>query len=407
MSSAAPLPLEVALARMLAAAAPVPESESVALAQLAGRILAEPLAAPRDLPDADCSAMDGYAARHADLREGVSLRLVGAALAGGPAAGPVGPGECARITTGGRLPAGADTVVIQEDVAREDGAIRLTAAPPGPGANVRRAGEDLARGAPVLPAGRRIGAIEIGVIATLGLAEVRVRRRVRVALLASGDELRPPGATLAPGQIHESNRWMLAAMLDRLGAEVQDFGILPDRKPALRDAFHRAAAAADLVVSCGGASVGDADHTRAVLDELGQVHFWKVAIKPGKPFIYGRLGGALVCGLPGNPVSALVTFHQLAVPVIRRLQGAEDPAPLVLTAAAAVSIRRNRSRLELLRGRIESDGRGGLCAIPDRQQSSAAFAALARCNAFLLVPAGAGEIAAGESLQVLPFDELL
>jgi molybdopterin molybdotransferase len=407
VSDAAPLSLEIARARMLAAVAPVSGTELVALGQLAGRILAETLCAPRDLPDADCSAMDGYAVRHADLSQGASLRLVGAALAGSPAAVPVGPGQCARITTGGRLPAGADTVVIPEDVVREGDAVRLTAAPPRPGANVRRAGEDLARGAPVLPAGRRIGAIEIGTIAALGLAEARVFRRLRVALLASGDELRPPGATLAPGQIHDSNRQMLAAMLDRLGAEVRDFGILPDHRPVLRDAFRRAAAGADLVVSCGGASVGDADHTRAVLEELGRVDFWKVAIKPGKPFIYGRLGAALVCGLPGNPVSALVTFHQLAVPVIRRLQGADDPEPLVLTAAATAPLRRNRSRLELLRGRIESDGRGGLRAIPDPQQGSAAFAALSRCNAFLLVPAGTGEIAAGGPVQVLPFDELL
>jgi molybdopterin molybdotransferase len=395
--------------RMLDGLRPVAGVESVPLAGLAGRILAATLHAPRDFPGADCSAMDGYAVRHADLSQGVALRLVGTALAGSPAARPIGAGagECARITTGGQLPAGADTVVIQEEVERDGGFVRLTGAPPRRGANVRRAGEDLARGEPVLPAGRRIGAIEIGTIAALGLAEAGVRRRLRVALLASGDELRPPGATLAPGQIHDSNRHMLTAMLDRLGAEVRDFGILPDHRPALREAFRRAAEDADLVVSCGGASVGDADHTRAVLEELGQVDFWKVAIKPGKPFLYGRLDAALVCGLPGNPVSALVTFHQLAVPVIRRLQGADDPEPLVLTAIATAALRRNHSRLEFLRGRIESDGRGGLRATPDRQQGSAAFAALSRCNAFLLVPAGTGEIAAGEPVQVLPFDALL
>lgn len=392
---------------MLDGVRPVAGVESVPLAELADRILAETLCAPRDLPDADCSAMDGYAVRHADLGQGAVLRLVGTALAGSPAALPIGAGECARITTGGQLPEGADTVVIQEEVERDGGFVRLTGAPPRRGANVRRAGEDLARGAPVLPAGRRVGAIEIGLIAALGLAEMRVRRRLRVALLASGDELRPPGATLAPGQIHDSNRRMLAAMLDRLGAEVWDLGILPDRRPALRDAFRRAAAGADLVVSCGGASVGDADHTRAVLEELGRVDFWKVAIKPGKPFIYGRLGAALVCGLPGNPVSALVTFHQLAVPVIRRLQGADDPEPLVLTAATTAPLRRNRTRLEFVRGRIESDGAGGLVATADPQQSSAALGSLGRCNAFLLVDAGTGEIAAGTPVRVLPFDDLL
>jgi molybdopterin molybdotransferase len=404
--SAAPLSLVAARARMLAGIRPVAGVESVPLADLAGRILATPLRAPRDIPAADCSAMDGYAVRHPDLSPGRPLRLVAAALAGSPAAMPIGPGECVRITTGGQLPEGADTVVIQEDVERDGEFIRLIGAPPRRGANVRCAGEDMARGDPVLPAGRRLGAIEIGLIAALGLAEVRVRRRLRVALVASGDELRPPGEALAPGQIHDSNRYLLTAMLARLGAEVLDLGIVPDRPEALREAFRRAARDADLVVSCGGASVGDADHTRAVLEQLGEIAFWKVAIKPGKPFLYGRLGAALVCGLPGNPVSALVTFHQLAVPVIRRLQGAADPDPLLLSARITEPLRRNRSRLEFVRARVESDGAGGLIATPDRQQSSAAMGSLARCNAFLLVDAGAGQLAAGEPVSALLFDEL-
>jgi len=406
VSRVAPLSLAAAKARMLDGLHPVAGVESVPLAELAGRILAAALRAPRDIPGADCSAMDGYAVRHADLSTGRPLRLVASALAGSPAALPVGAGECARITTGGQLPGGADTVVIQEEVARDAELVRLTGAPPSPGANVRRAGEDMARGEPVLPAGRRLGAIEIGLIAALGLAEVRVRRRLRVALLASGDELRPPGAALAPGQIHDSNRYLLTAMLARLGAQVLDLGIVPDRPEALREAFRRAAEDADLVVSCGGASVGDADHTRAVLEELGELTFWKVAIKPGKPFLYGRLGAALVCGLPGNPVSALVTFHQLVVPVIRRLQGAADPEPPILNARTTVPLRRNRTRLEFVRARVESDGAGGLVATPDRQQSSAALGSLARCNAFLLVDAGADQIPAGEPVPALLFDAL-
>jgi len=402
----APLPLEEARARLRALATAVGETELVPLAQLADRVLAEPVRAVADLPAVDCSAMDGYALRHADLAPAVQLRVMGTALAGAPWAGAVGTGECVRITTGAALPAGADTVVIQEDVVRQGEVIALTAQAPKPGANVRRAGEDVAAGELLLPASRRLGAIEIGVLATLGLAQARVRRRVRVALFASGDELRPPGVALGPGQIHDSNRYVLSAMLARLGAEVRDLGILPDRPEALRAAF-RAAAAADLVVSCGGASVGEADYTLGVLRELGEVAFWKVAIKPGKPFICGRLGAAVACGLPGNPVSALVTFHQLVVPLIRRLQGADDPEPLRLTACTTAPLRRNRSRLELLRARLEADGSGDFRVTPDPRQSSAAFAALARCNAFILVPAGIGDIAAGERVEVLPFDELL
>lgn len=402
----APLPLDEARARLCALATAVGETELVPLAQLADRILSAPVHATADLPAVDCSAMDGYALRHADLAAGARLQVVGTALAGAPWAGAIGSRECVRITTGAALPAGADTVVIQEDVVRQGDAIALAVPAPAPGANVRRAGEDVARGALLLPAGRRLGAIEIGVLATLGLAQARVRRRVRVALFASGDELRPPGTALGPGQIHDSNRYVLGAMLARLGAEVRDLGILPDRPEALRAAFRDAAAAADLVLSCGGASVGEADYALEILRELGEVTFWKVAIKPGKPFICGRLGAALACGLPGNPVSALVTFHQLVVPLIRRLQGADDAEPLRLSARTSAPLRRNRSRLELLRARMESAA-GELRVTPDAQQSSAAFAALARCNAFILVPAGSGDIAAGEWVEVLPFDELL
>lgn len=402
----APLPLEEARTRLRALASAVGEAELVPLAQLADRVLAAPVHAAADLPAVDCSAMDGYALRHADLAPAVQLRVMGTALAGAPWAGAVGTGECVRITTGAALPAGADTVVIQEDVVRQGDAIALTAQAPKPGANVRRAGEDVAAGELLLPAGRRLGAIEIGVLATLGLAQARVRRRVRVALFASGDELRPPGMALGSGQIHDSNRYVLSAMLARLGAEVRDLGILPDRPEALRAAF-RAAAAADLVLSCGGASVGEADYTLEILRELGEVAFWKVAIKPGKPFICGRLGATLACGLPGNPVSALVTFHQLVVPLLRELQGADDPEPLRLAARTTAPLRRNRSRLELLRARLETDGGGDFRVTPDPRQSSAAFAALARCNAFILVPAGSGDIAAGERVEVLPFDELL
>lgn len=401
------LALADARLRMLAAAVPVAEVEEVPLADLARRILARAVHAPHDLPPADNSAMDGYAVRHADLVPGAALRLVGTALAGAPFAGRVGPGECVRITTGGELPAGADTVVIQEDVERSGAEIRLAAAPEECGANVRRAGEDVARGAQVLPAGRRLGAVEIGVLATLGFAAAAVRRRLRVALFASGDELRPPGAALAPGQIHDSNRYLIAEMLARLGVQVIDLGIVPDDPQRLRDAFRQGAAQADLVITCGGASVGEADHARSLLTELGEVNFWKVAIKPGKPFIFGRLGTALVCALPGNPVSALVTFLQLVVPLIRALQGADDPEPLRVVAQAAVPLPRNRTRLEFLRGRLEPDGAGGFRAMPDAQQSSGAFAALARCNAFILVPAGSGSIAAGEPVDVLPFDALL
>ncbi len=378
------------------------------LVELAGRILAEDIISPLDAPPNDNSAMDGYAFRQVDIEQGAHCRLIGKSLAGLPFEGTVANGECVRITTGASMPAGADTVVIQENVNVEGETILFVEPSPSRGANVRYRGEDVALGDKVLSAGRRIGAIEVGVLATLGFAEAPVRKLLRVALFVSGDELRGQGEQLGPGDIYESNRHVLRVMLQKLGVEVVDLGVVPDDPDQLRKVCLEGNRRADVVITCGGASVGEADYAREVLQDVGKLDFWKVAIKPGKPFIYGRMDSSLFFGLPGNPVSALVTFQQLVVPVLRKLQGADDPEPLRLSARITQSLRPNRKRLELMRAYYRPTASGNSFEVtPDRQQSSGAFGVLARCNCFIWVAAGSEVLPEGSLLPVLPFDELL
>lgn len=422
------LPLAEALARMLAAVTPVAATETLPLAALSGRILVADVVSTRAVPPADNSAMDGYACRHADLALAahLGLVLVGKALAGHPFGGVLEAGQCVRITTGGELPVGADTVVMQEHSQVIGDRVYIERAP-APGTNIRRSGEDIASGATLLTAGHRLGPVDIGLLASVGIAQVAVRRRLRVALLATGSELRAPGEPLGRGDIYESNRFVLAAMLARFGAELIDLGVVADDPALLRAAFGEASGRADAVIASGGASVGEADYTHALLTELGAVDFWRVAIKPGKPFMFGHLfnypfdrgAPSLFFGLPGNPVAALVTFHQLVVPVLRRLQGERHSPPLLLQATLTDSVRRNRLRLDLQRGLLAAApsgsaglgnsglGNPGLIVTPDFQQSSGALSSVSRSNCFVLIEAGEGSVAASDPVTVLPFDELL
>lgn len=400
------LSIDLASQRMATAVSAVSSSESVPLLQLAGRVLAEPVVSPRNVPPADNSAMDGYALRHHDLASGGCLRLVGKAFAGQPFGGYVDAGTCVRITTGAEIPAGTDTVVMQEDVESDGESVRILSIP-APTANVRRTGEDIARGETVLAAGRRLGAVDIGLLASLGVAAAPAYPRLRVAVIATGDELKTPGSSLAPGEIYESNRYVIGAMLSRLGAELIDLGVVPDDPALLRAAFVSASVQADAVIVSGGASVGEADYTHSLLAELGAVNFWQVAIKPGKPFLFGRLGTCVFFGLPGNPVSALVTFHQLVAPVLRKMQGENAPPPLAVTAATTQAIRRNRSRVDLQRGWLRNEPDDSLSVTPDSKQGSAALSSMARSNCFIWIEPGPARIQAGDPVRVLPFDDLL
>ena len=385
-------------------------NEIVLLADLPGRILAADVVSPINAPPADNSAMDGYAFNFAALGDNVSknavFTLVGKALAGEPFVGTVKAGQCLRIMTGAEVPQGCDTVVMQENVEADGDTITLKKIP-GPQANVRYAGEDINKGETLFTAGHRLGPVDVALLATMGIAEVAVMPRLKVAVFANGSELRAPGEVLGAGEIYDSNRYFLTAMLERLDCEVVDIGVIPDDLEQLRVAYKRADAAADVVITCGGASVGEADYTRQLLREQGDIGFWKVAIKPGKPFMFGKLASSTFFGLPGNPMSALVTFHQLVLPVLQQMQGVVAAPALALSARASCDIRRNRSRLEFLRARLTTDSDGELVVTPDKQQSSGALSSFARSNCFILLEAGEQVLKQGEKVAVQIFDSVL
>jgi molybdopterin molybdotransferase len=387
------LPFEVALERMLALGAPLP-AETVALGAAAGRFLAEDVAARLTQPPANVSAMDGYALRFAELPG--PFRLVGESAAGRPLDGSVGLGEAARIFTGAVVPAGADTVAVQEDAVVADGSVGFPAdRPPRMGAHIRRAGQDIAAGAVVARAGEQLTPGRIGLLAAAGHGAVPVRRRPRLALLATGDELVAPGATPGPGQIASSNGVMLTALLGQV-AEVTDLGIVADRPEALAEAVGRAAEH-DVLVTIGGASVGDHDLVKPALEAAGAaLDFWRIALQPGKPLMAGRLGDGIVVGLPGNPVSAFVCARLFLVPLLKRMGGDPAPEDRYATARTTVDLPANGIRRQFLRA-VLADG----AVTPATSQDSSMLSVLAGANGLLMRPEHAPAAPAGTTVPVL------
>ncbi len=397
------LPIDDALARICNQLNPVRETETISLQDALDRVLAIAIAAPINVPAGDNSAMDGYALRAQDCAG--PLTVIGQSLAGHPFTGSIGAGQTLRIMTGALVPTGADAVVMQENVQRHGDQILLTETPER-GENIRRAGEDIKLGSEVLSAGRRLTAIDIGLLASLGLAEVTVVRRLRIALLTTGDELLAAGTAPAPGKIYDSNRPLLAALLTRLPIELLDLGIMADDLNELRTAFTKAMQWADVVISTGGVSVGDADYTKDVLAELGEIDFWKIAMKPGKPFAFGRLGQGWFFGLPGNPVSTAVTYHQLVVPGLRYLTG-ETPSPTsTLVAIAGQSLKKQPGRTDFQRG-ILTNNNGTNTVISAGLQSSGVLSAMAQANCYICLEADRGSVAAGELVNIILFDEFI
>lgn len=404
------LSLEEARDRLLAAVRSVTERETVPLRDGLDRILAEDLLADRAVPPADNSAMDGYALRCADWPADGGLALAGTATAGTPFKGALPAGQCVRIMTGALIPAGCDAVIMQEECEVTGQGCTTRVRPvraPRPGENIRRAGEDIAVGAGLLDAGRRLRPADLGLLASLGLSAVEVLRRPRVALLSTGSELREPGEPLAEGQIYDSNRYLLTAMLRRLDVAITDLGICADTPERLQAVLESAARGHDVVIASGGVSVGEADHTRRVLDRIGRVDAYKVAMKPGKPFTFGTLGEALFLGLPGNPVSATVTFHQLALPALRHLAGERSgESPLLVPARAAAPLRKKPGRADFQRAVLFADGDGHRVATTG-SQGSGVLSSVTRANAFIRLEAERGDVAAGDTVSVLPFDRWL
>lgn len=391
--------------RLLQAVVPVTGRESVPLAQAVGRVLADALSAGIDSPPADNSAMDGYAVHRDDLTAGAALHLVGSSAAGHPWSGTLQPGECIRILTGAVMPASACAVIMQEDVLRDpvdSPDIRLTRTLK-PGENVRRRGEDIAAGDALLPAGRVLTPADIGLLASQGIASLSVRPRLRIALLSTGDELVPPGQPLAPGQIHDSNRVMLQAALQQAGFEVLDLGHVRDDLDALRSRFADADRLADAVITSGGVSVGDADLVRQVVGELGDIRVWKIAIKPGKPFAFGTLPNSLFFGLPGNPVSALVTLQQLAMPALLALQGTRWQPAWTVQAHLQAALKKKPGRAEYQRGVLTQRDDGAFEVMPLAGQGSGLLTSLSRANCYLVLDQDQGRMEAGEIVRVQPF----
>lgn len=399
------LPLADALARIRGRLAPVGAQQRIAVRDALGRVLAEPVAAPANVPAHDNSAMDGYAVRSAD-HGATTLRVVGSAFAGHPFSGRLAAGECVRIMTGGVIPADADTVIMQERVSAEGERIRIEAWPEA-GDNIRPAGEDLRAGETILGPGRRLTPADIGLLASVGRAEIRVRRRLRVAFFSTGDELRGVGEPLAPGEIYDSNRYTLHTMLTRLGAEVYDYGVVPDEPQALAAAFGAASAEVDAVLTSGGVSVGEADFIGRILGEQGEVDFWSIAMKPGRPLTFGRIGAAWFFGLPGNPVSVMATFSQVVAPALRHLGGETEAPARRFRVRCRSALRKKPGRMEFQRGRLVPGEDGTLEVESVGRQGSGILRSMSLADCFIVLPEDAGPVAAGDDVLVEPFDALL
>ena len=396
-----------ALEKIRASLQPVAGFETLFLRNALSRVLYEDVLSPINVPNYRNSAMDGYAIAYADLKsEGETpLRVIGTAFAGQPYTGNPVSGDAVRIMTGAVVPEGLDTVIMQEQTVRDGDQVRIRAGHRH-GDNVRGIGEDIARNSVVLHKGRRLRAADLGLLASLGIAEVRVRRKLRVAFFSTGDELRSLGQSLGEGQIYDSNRYTLHGMLTRLGVEIIDMGVIPDQREAVAEAFTSASVIADVLITSGGVSVGEADFVKETLDRLGQVNFWKIAMKPGKPLAFGKVNQATFFGLPGNPVSAMATFYQIVLPALRQLMGENEVKPLTLKVPCATRLKKSPGRQDFQRGILERNSNGDLTVRTTGPQGSHILSSMSHADCFIILPSDWGNVEAGTLVEVQPFEGL-
>ena len=403
------MPVDKARAHIRAFLSPVTTIERLHIRDALGRVLAEDVVSTMNVPSHDNSGMDGYAFRHADVpAEGdATLAVIGTSFAGKPYEGTVGPGQAVRIMTGASVPPGCDTVVMQERAKAADGKVTLDSGAK-KGQNIRRAGEDLAVGQVVFRKGQPVRAAELGMLASLGIIEVSVYRRLRVAFFSTGDELVSLGGTLGPGQIYDSNRYTIFGMLTRLGFEVLDMGVIRDTPEAVETAFESAAKIADVVLTSGGVSVGDADYVKQILDRLGEVLFWKIAMKPGRPLAFGRIGDAHFFGLPGNPVAVMVTFYQFVRDALLVLSGrtALEPVP-AFKARLTAPVKKAPGRTEFQRGILTRDASGEWTVRTTGDQGSGILSSMSLANCFVVLPTDQGNTEPGAMVDVQVFEGVI
>ncbi|HDV7284175.1 TPA: molybdopterin molybdotransferase MoeA [Mannheimia haemolytica] len=405
------LALSDALDNMLARLAAPKLVEQLPLNECANRVLAEDIFSPINVPNFDNSAMDGYAVRISDLAQNLTLKVAGKAFAGNPFNGEIKSGKCVRIMTGALVPQGIDAVVMQEEtMLNDDGSVTFNSVPK-LGSNIRRIGEDVKQGALVLGKGSLLNVASLPLLASLGIASVPVFAKLKVAILSTGDELTSVGEPLSEGKIYDTNRFAVRLMLEKLNCEILDFGILPDDPILFEQTFRQAQQQADVLITSGGVSVGEADFTKDVLEKLGEIGFWKIAMKPGKPFAFGKLEQAWFFGLPGNPVSALVTFYQLVQPALAKLSGlsADKIAKLTqnLTACSAEKLKKAVGRQDFQRGYYYANEKGELEVRAVGTQGSHIFSAFNESNCFIVLEAERGNVEAGEKVTIQPFNSLL
>lgn len=404
------MPMAQAKKNLLANITAITDINVVPLVDCDKRINAREIISPINVPAHNNSAMDGYALcgefdSNKKIAAGKQFELVGIAMAGKPYTGTLQVGQCIRIMTGAVVPNSANAVEMQENVSVNSNIITLNQATPHSN-HIRLAGEDITIGQSVFAVGHKFSSIDIGLLASLGVAEVQVWRKPKVAVFSTGDELKSAGEMLSAGDIYESNRYALIAMLKRLNVDVIDLGIIKDNKSKITQAFLTANEQADAVVSSGGVSVGDADYTKEVLDELGNIEFWKVAMKPGKPFAFGQLPDSVFFGLPGNPVSATVTFHQLAIPAIKKMAGQAVLPTMQISATTTEKINKRAGRMDFQRG-IAHSKHGALTVTPLSHQGSGVLSSMSTANCYIVLAQDNNGYEAGETVEIELFDDII
>ncbi|MCU4676411.1 molybdopterin molybdotransferase MoeA [Catenovulum sp. 2E275] len=395
------LPVETALSYMREQIQPSLRFELLSVSQAHNRILAQDIVSPLDVPPYDNSAMDGYAL--SVLANCTQYKVVGKAFAGQPFQGAIKAGECVRIMTGAVVPNGANSVVMQENTQINGDFIELTE-PAQLAQNIRLKGDDIYQGQVILNRGQVLKPAEIGLLASLGLEQVKVYQKIKVGLFTTGDELKQAGEALMPGQIYDSNRPMLKAMLDNAYIDIIDLGVIADTFADIKQAFIRLSTSCDAIISSGGVSVGEADYTKQVIDQIGKINFWKLAIKPGKPFAFGTLGEAIFFGLPGNPVSSYVTFEQLVKPNLAYLAGADNVSPnLILDLPLIGQIKKRAGRKDFQRGKLVCQNGKIIGVEPTPKQSSGVLSSVSKADCYIILEAESCDFKEGDSVKVQPF----